>query len=113
MADTSDEQQHADAWLDASRESSEAYSRSRRCEGCKQRVIYGRLTWDELYDARTGIGHMPDCPALAHWVILEAGGATTWDEDPGGGGGGSVPITWATTSITFADSDYTFASLTT
>lgn len=109
---TSDEQSHADAWLDAPRESDPAYTRARRCEGCGQRVIYGRLTWDALFDARTGIGHTPDCRALSHWAVLLADGATEWEEPTGGGGGGD-PITWATTAITFADSDYTFASLTT
>lgn len=83
---TSDEQAHADAWLDAPKESDPGFTRSRTCEGCGGRVMYSRLTWDAVYDARTGIGHRAGCKALAHWAVLEANGATTWEEPPAGGG---------------------------
>jgi len=108
---TSDEQSFADAYLDAPRESDPAYTRARVCESCHRRVMYGRLTWDAVYDARSGVGHSPGCKALSLWAVLEANGATTWEEPPAGGGGGD-PLTWATASVTFADT-YTFAALTT
>lgn len=96
---TSDEQAHADAWLDAKDESDPARTRSRICEGCNQRVLYGRLTWDAPYDRQTRIGHLPSCKALSLWAVLEANGATTWEEPSSGGG--NTPLTWDVAGVTW------------